>query len=204
MLDEYNYPYLASKIITNHVSDIIQVQFSDNTRYIPKTLALNGIKIFEYVDKNPLILPTTLDDFENILTVLNTAISELETRSMAIEKLSTLLDVLGLLGLTRYAQFYYKLLNNKVFEKTVGCDIIEYLRLSALNSDYYLKLCSGYAALTKQLDELKHFKPDYNFQKIKKVIKLIKLHNEDEGFDLDKFMKIFQKQLLQICNYTEN
>lgn len=200
MLNEYGYPYLTSKIIANDEQSIIKIHFSDGIRYMPRSYAIHKIHIFEHVQKPLLNIPCSIDDFENILTVLNTDVSELEIRPMTIENISTLLDIMGLLGLSHHANFYFKLLNNKVFEKCVNCNPNEYLRFPILDLSYCMQLCAGYKAVIKQLDEIKHFKPDtYHIKQINRVIKLIEQNIEEEGFNIDKYIETLQEQLLQLC-----
>jgi len=204
MLEEYGFPFMSAKIIANHDTNVITVKFNDNEiRYIPKTFTIGNIRVFEFISRNNLFMPCSLADFENILTVLNTNANDLEIEDLARENLAILLDVICILGLKEHIPQYYRLLNSNVFEKVTGYTPYEYLNRTNITGQYYQNLCAAFKSITRQLDEIKHFKPTEKHtsttKQIARVIKLIDSRINEEGFNIDKYVNTLKELMYMLC-----
>ena len=210
MLEDYGFPFMSSKIISNHASTVITVKFNDNEiRYIPKTftirhsLGVGNIQVFEFISQDNLFIPCSLADFENILTVLNTPINELEIEDLTSENLAILLDVICMLELKELIPQYYRILNSSVLEKVTGYTAAEYLNRTNITGQYYQNLCASFKSITRQLDEIKHFKPTEKhistLKQINRVIKLIDSRINEEGFNIDKYVNTLKELMYILC-----
>lgn len=204
MLEEYGFSFMSAKIISHHESNVITVKFNDSEiRYIPKTFAVRNIQVFEFVSQNNLFMPCSLPDFENILTVLNTPINELEIEDLASENLAILIDVISMLGLKEHVPQYYRILNSNVLEKVTGYTASEYLNRTHITNQYYHNLCAAFKAIVRQIDEIKHFKHDESHtsttKQINKIIRLVDSRINEEGFNIDKYVNTLQELMYVLC-----
>ena len=197
MLSKYDFSYMTAKILTNDVSSIITVKFDDNIRYMPKSFSIGDIKLFENTNTDNLFMPCSLSDFENVLEVLDSneiELDEIDTRNYAM-----ILDIMGVLKLNSKIKTYYAILNSVVFRQVTGIAPQEYLNESKITIPYYNTLIQVYKSIKSIIDNIKHFKPDHTFKQIDKIIHLVDIHINKEGFNIDKYVNTLQTLMLSIC-----
>ena len=197
MLTKYDFSYMTAKILTNDVSSIITVKFDDNIRYMPKSFSIGDIRLFENTNTANLFIPCSLSDFENVLEVLDS--NEIELDEIDKKKYAMILDIMGVLKIDSKIKTYFAILNSIIFRQITGIAPQEYLNESKITIPYYNTLIQVYKSIKSIIDDIKHFKLDHTFKQIDKIIHLVDIHINEEGFNIDKYVNTLQTLMLSIC-----
>ena len=110
-----------------------------------------------------------------------------------------ILDIMGVLKIDSKIKTYFAILNSIIFRQITGIAPQEYLNESKITIPYYNTLIQVYKSIKSIIDDIKHFKLDHTFKQIDKIIHLVDIHINEEGFNIDKYVNTLQTLMLSIC-----